>query len=47
VELTLKHIAKSIGGTVVGDDRISITGINSLLEAEKGEISFLVRPQLR
>jgi UDP-3-O-[3-hydroxymyristoyl] glucosamine N-acyltransferase len=47
VELTLKHIAKSIGGSVVGDDRISITGINSLLEAEKGEISFLVRPQLR
>ena len=47
MELTLKHIAKSIGGTVVGDDRISITGINSLLEAEKGEMSFLVRPQLR
>ncbi|HUT70695.1 MAG TPA: UDP-3-O-(3-hydroxymyristoyl)glucosamine N-acyltransferase [Desulfatiglandales bacterium] len=47
MELTLKHIAKSIGGTVVGDDRISITGINSLLEAKKGEMSFLARPQLR
>ena len=47
MELTLKHIAKSIGGTVVGDDRISITGINSLLEAEKGEMSFLARTQLR
>jgi UDP-3-O-[3-hydroxymyristoyl] glucosamine N-acyltransferase len=47
VELTLKHIAESIRGTVVGDDRISIRGINSLLEAGKGEISFLVRPQLR
>jgi len=31
----------------VGDDRISITGINSLLEAGENEISFLVRPQLR
>ena len=31
----------------MGDDRISITGINSLLEAGENEISFLVRPKLR
>ncbi len=45
--LTLKHIAESIGGAVRGDDRVLIKGINSLLEAEEGEISFLAGPRFK
>lgn len=47
MELTLRHIAESIGGTVIGDDQVLIRGINSLLLAEKGEISFLADPRLK
>jgi UDP-3-O-[3-hydroxymyristoyl] glucosamine N-acyltransferase len=47
LELTLKHIAESIGGTIVGDDQVLIKGINSLILADKGEISFLADPRLR
>lgn len=47
MELTLRHIAESIGGTVVGDGQVLIKGINSLLLAEKGEISFLADQRLK
>jgi UDP-3-O-[3-hydroxymyristoyl] glucosamine N-acyltransferase len=47
LELTLKHIAESAGGTVVGDDQVAIKGINSLVLAEKGEISFFADLRLR
>ena len=47
MELTLRHIAESIGGTVIGDDQALIRGINSLHLAEKGEISFLADPRLK
>jgi UDP-3-O-[3-hydroxymyristoyl] glucosamine N-acyltransferase len=47
LELTLRHIAESIGGTVIGDDQALIRGINSLHLAEKGEISFLADPRLK
>jgi len=36
----LREIAHSVGGEVIGDDRIMIRGINSLEEATHGEISF-------
>ena len=47
MELTLRQIAESIGGSVVGDDQVLITGINSLVLAEEGEISFLADPRLK
>jgi len=47
LELTLRDIAESIGGTVIGDDQVLIGGINSLFLAEKGEISFLSDPRLK
>lgn len=47
MELTLKHIAESIGGTVVGDEWVVIRGINSLSSAGKGEISFLADQRLK
>jgi len=47
LELTLKEIAGIIGGTVTGDDQVHIKGINSLEQAERGEISFVVGPRFR
>ena len=38
--LTLAEIARSVGGEVIGDEKIEINGINSLDEASEGEISF-------
>ena len=47
MELTLREIADSVGGDVIGDDRTVITGINSLDEASYGEISFFADPRYR
>ncbi len=41
MSLTLKDIAERVGGSVKGDALVPIRGINSLLEAREGEISFL------
>lgn len=41
----LKEIADLVGGEVVGDDQVTITGINSLEEASQGEISFFGDPR--
>lgn len=40
MERTLREIADIIGGEVLGEDRISISGINSIDRASRGEISF-------
>ncbi len=40
MELLLKKIAQEVGGKIIGDDSIVITGINSLDEAGSGELSF-------
>jgi UDP-3-O-[3-hydroxymyristoyl] glucosamine N-acyltransferase len=44
---SLKEIADLVGGEVIGDDQILITGIHSLLEASPGEISFLTDPRYK
>ncbi len=36
----LREIADLVGGEVVGDGGVTITGVNSLSEASKGELSF-------
>jgi UDP-3-O-[3-hydroxymyristoyl] glucosamine N-acyltransferase len=43
----LKEIAELIGGEVIGDDQVMITGIHSLLEASPGEISFFGDPRFK
>jgi len=40
LEFTIKQIADHVGGEVVGNDQVRITGINSLDGASPGEISF-------
>jgi UDP-3-O-[3-hydroxymyristoyl] glucosamine N-acyltransferase len=47
LEVTLKQIAESVGGTIVGDDLVVIRGISSLALAKEGEISFLADQGLR
>lgn len=40
--VTLREIADLVGGEVIGDDRIRVTGINPLDKASPGEISFFI-----
>jgi UDP-3-O-[3-hydroxymyristoyl] glucosamine N-acyltransferase len=40
LEFDLRQIADRAGGTVVGDDRLVVTGIASLADASPGQISF-------
>lgn len=47
MELTLREIADSVGGNIIGDDKTVIMGINSLDEASRGEISFFSDPRYR
>ncbi len=47
MELTLKNIGEKTGGTVLGDDKVIIRGVSSLLSAKGGEISFLADARLK
>ena len=47
MEFHLKEIAERIGGKVLGDDRVIITGIASLADACPGEISFYADPRFK
>lgn len=40
MKLSLKKIARLVGGEVIGNDRLFITGINSLDAASQGDLSF-------
>jgi UDP-3-O-[3-hydroxymyristoyl] glucosamine N-acyltransferase len=40
LEISLKKIAREVGGKVIGDDSLGITGIDSLDSAGTGSISF-------
>ena len=45
--LTLKEIVRRLGGEVVGDDSIAVTGVATIGEAGAGEITFLANPRYR
>lgn len=47
MEILLKKIAQVTGGEVIGDDRIIISGVNSLDIARPGEISFFTDPRYK
>ncbi|MFA4842735.1 MAG: LpxD N-terminal domain-containing protein, partial [Candidatus Omnitrophota bacterium] len=42
---TLKEIALFVGGEVVGDGSIVISGISGIKEAKAGDITFLANPK--
>ena len=41
----LKELAEWVGGTVIGDGEIEITGVSSIEEARAGEITFVASPK--
>ena len=41
MEYTIKQISKIIGGKVLGDDNLIISGVSSIENAEEGDISFI------
>jgi len=41
----LKELAEFVGGTVVGDGEVEITGLSSIDEAEAGQITFIANPK--
>ncbi|MBU1726520.1 MAG: UDP-3-O-(3-hydroxymyristoyl)glucosamine N-acyltransferase [Candidatus Omnitrophica bacterium] len=45
MQKTLKEIAKLIGGEVVGEDNVVITGVSGIKEASSGDITFLANPK--
>jgi UDP-3-O-[3-hydroxymyristoyl] glucosamine N-acyltransferase len=47
LEIPLKKIAQLVGGKVIGDDRLDITGIDSLDSAGPGAISFFADRRYR
>ena len=47
MDILLKKIAQVVDGEVIGDDRIMISGVNSLSSACPGEISFFADPRYK
>lgn len=45
MKITLKEIAKAIGGELVGEPDTVITGISGIKEAKYGDITFLANPK--
>jgi UDP-3-O-[3-hydroxymyristoyl] glucosamine N-acyltransferase len=43
--VTLDDVAKAVGGTVVGDGAVEITGVAGIREAQEGELTFLANPR--
>jgi UDP-3-O-[3-hydroxymyristoyl] glucosamine N-acyltransferase len=43
--VTLDEIARSVGGAVIGDGSIEITGVAGIREAREGELTFLANPR--
>jgi len=46
MEKSLGEIAAIIGGRLAGDEKLTVSGLNSLPEATKGELTFAVEPYL-
>lgn len=42
---TLKEIADFIGGEIIGDSQVTITGVSGIEEARLGDITFLANPK--
>jgi UDP-3-O-[3-hydroxymyristoyl] glucosamine N-acyltransferase len=42
----LKELAEVVGGTVIGDDEVEISGVASIEVAHAGEITFIAHPKL-
>ncbi len=45
MNLTLREVAKNVGGTVVGDGSVVLSGVAGIREAGPGELTFLANPK--
>lgn len=45
--LTLKEIADALGANLIGNPEEQISGLNGIMEAEKGDITFLANPKYK
>lgn len=45
MRVSVRDIARLVGGTIHGDEQKFVTGISSLTEAQQGDISFLANPK--
>lgn len=45
MEKSLRELADHLGGTVIGDENVQISGIASLDDAREGQITFLANPK--
>ncbi|MGE5175317.1 MAG: UDP-3-O-(3-hydroxymyristoyl)glucosamine N-acyltransferase [Hyphomicrobiales bacterium] len=43
--VTLEEVARIIGGVVIGDGSVEITGVAGIREAREGELTFLAHPR--
>jgi UDP-3-O-[3-hydroxymyristoyl] glucosamine N-acyltransferase len=43
--VTLAEVAKAVGGTVIGDGSVEITGVAGIREAQEGDLTFLANPR--
>jgi UDP-3-O-[3-hydroxymyristoyl] glucosamine N-acyltransferase len=41
MEITIKQIAEYLGGTIIGDENVSVSSLGKIEEAKKGQLSFL------
>ena len=41
----LKELAEWVGGTVIGDEEVEISGVGPIEEAKRGEITFIANPK--
>ena len=42
---TLEEVARRVGGTVVGDGSVVLSGVAGIREAEPGQLTFLSNPK--
>jgi UDP-3-O-[3-hydroxymyristoyl] glucosamine N-acyltransferase len=45
MKITLGEIAERIGGELVGDSSVEISGVSGIREAEEGDVTFLANPR--
>ena len=46
MEFTIKQINEIIGGKVLGDENLIITGVSSIENSDEGDISFIKNEKL-
>jgi UDP-3-O-[3-hydroxymyristoyl] glucosamine N-acyltransferase len=47
MEFTAAQIASFINGKIIGDENASISGVSPIENAEKGQLSFVLRRNLQ